>query len=395
MKASVPDAAAQSQREPFSQYSGRIEAWRLFFPSALLFAPANVLFWLAARDGLITPSGVTSAAWHGGEMLFGYGFAVMAGYLLRPLPVAGLVALWCLWLAGRLLVLVPVAVLPVLVEFVIAAAFPLLIAALGVRRFGSIKRARNLPFPLIMMTLGLAAAAALAVQLGLAPYPLRSPPVLAASVVALLIMIMGGRLVPTATIGALRARGRIVRIVVRPVVELSLFLLVLAWVLSDAFLGPRPAGVLALAAGATLIFAMSGWHLARTLHDPLVWPLHLGFVWLAAGCVLLGLERLGLVAIPDAGALHALTAGGIGTVTLTMIVRVTRYRVGVLGSSISLLHALQLIMALAVVIRVGGGWVVPSLSGLMLWLAALAWTVAYLLGARLVIPAAWRQRGQR
>lgn len=383
------------RRLPFSAPPEGIEAWRLFFPTALLFAPANVLFWLAVRDGLITPAGAVSAAWHGSEMVFGYGFAVIAGYLLRPLPPGRLCALWVLWLAGRLLVLLPVGVLPGPAVFVVAVAFPLLIAGLGVRRFGSIKRARNLPFPLIMLVLGLSAGVAFAVQGDLIPHPLLSPAVLAASVVALLIMIMGGRLVPTATIGALRARGLIVRIVVRPWVELALCVLVLGWVASDAFIGPQPAGVFALAAGATLLAAMSGWHPVRTLHDPLVWPLHLGFVWLAAGCVLAGCERLGFIAVPNAGALHALTAGGIGTVTLAMILRVTRYRAGVFEGSTILLHVLQLVMAGAVLVRVGGGWVVPTLSSPLLWVSALAWAAAYLLAACLVVPAAWREKEAR
>lgn len=369
-----------------------VEAWRLFFPSALLLAPVNVLAWLAARDGLIVLPGIASAAWHGRELVFGYAFAVMAGYLLRPLPLSGLLALWGLWLAGRLLVLLPPATLPALVEFAVAAAFPLLIAALGAHRFGAVKRARNLPFPLVMVVLGVAAGAAFAVQTGLLPYPLRSPAALAASLVALLIMIMGGRLVPTATVGALRARGLIVRIPVRPAVELALFLLVLGWVASDAFLGPRLAGALALAAAAVLALTMSGWHLARILHDPLVWPLHLGFAWLLLGCVLLGLERLGFITTPDAGALHALTAGGIGTVTLVMMMRVTRYRAGLLLASPARLHGLYLVMALAVAIRVGGGWLLPQLHEAMLWASAIAWTLAYLGSAALVIGAALRPR---
>lgn len=392
---SVPVAEQGVRRLPFSAVPEGIEVWRLFFPTALLFAPANVLFWLAVRDGLIAPPGSVSAVWHGSEMVFGYGFAVIAGYLLRPLPPARLFALWGLWLAGRLLVLLPAGMLPAAVAFPVAAAFPLLIAAVGVRRFGSIKRARNLPFPLIMLVLGLSAGAVFGVQSGLLPHPLHSPAALAANIVALLIMIMGGRLVPTATVGALRTRGLIVRIVVRPTVELALCVLVLGWVASDAFIGPRPAGMFALAAGATLLVAMSRWHPLRTLHDPLVWPLHLGFVWLVAGCVLGGGERLGFFAMPDAGALHALTAGGIGTVTLAMILRVTRYRAGTFAGSTILLHALQVVLAGAVLVRVGGGSVAPSLSGPLLWSSALAWTAAYLLAASLVVPAAWRAQRSR
>lgn len=369
-----------------------VDPWRLFFPSALILAPANALLWLAARDGLIEPAGIGSAAWHGGEMLFGYSFAVMAGYLLRPMPLAALVTLWLTWLGGRLLWLLPPATLPPGLELALAAAAPVVLAGLGAFRFAAVKRPRNLPFPLVMTALALAALGTIAVQLGLLPYPLRSPAILAAYLVSLLVMIMGGRLVPTATVGALRDIGRIVRIRPRPRIEIAVLAGMLGLVASDGFLGPTAAGIVVLAVGALLALQMARWRSGSTLHDPVVWPLHLGFFWLTLGCVLVGLERLGLIASPDAGALHALTVGGIGTVTLVMMTRVTRYRAGEIASSRRRLQGLQLVMALAVLVRVVGGWLLPAQRGAMLWASAFAWTVAYAGSAVLLIRAALRPR---
>lgn len=369
-----------------------IEPWRIFFPSALLLAPGNVLLWLAARDGVIDPAGIGSAAWHGREMLFGYSFAVMAGYLLRPMPVPALALLWLAWLTGRLLWLLPAGVLPAGVELALAVVFPAVLALLGALRFAAVKRPRNLPFPLIMLALGLAAAGTFAVQLGLLSYPRLSPVILAAYLVSLLIMMMGGRLVPTATVGALRARGRYVRIPSQPYLEAATLACVLALVASEGFIGPTAAGATALAACVVLLLQMSRWRGAGTLHDPEVWPLHLGFFWLALGCALIGLERLGVLVLPDAGALHALTAGGIGTVTLVMMTRVTRYRAGGAAFPTAMMQGLQLLMALAVTIRVTGGWAFAGHRTEMLWLSAAAWTVAYTGSAVLLLPAALRAR---
>ncbi len=365
-----------------------IEPWRLFFPSALLLAPANVLLWLAARDGLIQPAGIGSAAWHGREMLFGYAFAVMAGYILRPMPLLPLAVFWFAWLGGRLLWLLPPGSLTPGVELALAAASPALLAVLGALRFVTVKRLRNLPFPLILVALGLAAVGAFAVQLGLLPYPRRSPAILATYLVSLLIMFMGGRLVPTATVGALRAVGRLVRIRPRPVLEVATLAGMIGLMAGDGFIGPAVAGSMALAVGFILLLQMTRWRSLGTLHDPEVWPLHLGFLWLALGCVLTGLERLDVIASPDAGALHAITTGGIGTVTLVMMTRVTRYRAGDLASSVGRLQGLQVIMALAVIVRVAGGWVFPGHRDAMLWLSAAAWAVAYTGSAALLLPAA-------
>ncbi len=368
--------------------AARVGPWRLFFPSALLLAPINVLLWLAVRDGLIAPAGIDSAAWHGGEMLFGYSFAVIAGFLLQPMRWPALLLLWLAWLAGRLLWLVPA--LPVLAELAVAGGFPVVLAVLGARRFAAVRRARNLPFPLILITLGLGALGAAAAQLGLLPHPKRSPTVLAVYLVMLLVALMGGRLVPTATVGALREQGIIVRIPPRPLLELSILVAILGLAIADGFLAPWAAGGTALAVAALLIAQMRDWRGIRTASDSDLWPLHAGFVWLALGCALVGLERLGIVALPDAGALHALAAGGIGTVTLVMMLRVTRHRAGGLVTAPALLHGLHSTLALAVALRVAGGWALPDHRGLMLWLSAAAWLIAYGLAAALVLPAARR-----
>jgi uncharacterized protein involved in response to NO len=368
----------------------QFEPWRLFFPSALLLAPVNVLMWLAGRDGLIAPPGPAFATWHGREMLFGYTFAVIAGYLLAPMSFPAILCLWLLWLAGRLLGLLPPMLMPPLLELVVAGGFPAVVAVLGVRRFAVLKRARNLPFPVIMAVLGALAVTTYAVELGLLPFPAQQPTVLVAYVVAMLIMIMGGRLVPTATIGALRNRGLLTRIRVSPWQEGAIVAGMLTLVWSEISGRSGIAGVAALAIAAILALRMRHWHSISVWHDPAVWPLHLGFVWLVLGSALIGLERLGFIQVPDAGALHALAAGGIGTITLVMMSRVTGYRAGAPEISAGVLHALQITMALAVAIRIGGGLVFPGERTVMLWLSAAAWAAAYGGSAAILLPEALR-----
>jgi uncharacterized protein involved in response to NO len=364
-----------------------LEPWRVFFPSALLLAPFNVLLWMAARDGLVTVPGIDSAAWHGREMLFGYGFAVMAGYLLKPMPPAALLLLWLLWLGGRLTWLLPPATPPG-VEFVVGAAFPIILAVAGVRRFAVIKRLSNLGFPIVLAALGLAALGAYAAQAGWATPPRRSPAVLSVYVVAALIMIMSGRLAPTITVGVLREAGILARIPPRPLLEVATVAGMLALALLDGFGLQRAAGLVALGVATILLVQSCRWTTLFVLRDPEAWPLHLGFFWLAAGCALIGVERLGLIHPPDSGALHALAAGGIGSVTLVMMVRVTRYRAGARPGSTAWLQACQAVMAVAVMLRVGGGWAMPAWRDLMLWLSAAAWTTAYAGTAVLLMPLA-------
>lgn len=368
----------------------QIDPWRLFFPSALLLAPVNVLAWLALRHGLVDWPVSVSAAWHGQEMLFGYSFAVIAGYLLQAMAAPLVFLLWLLWLAGRLLWLAPPAGLDPRLALLIGGAFPAALAVLGTRRFLAVKRARNLAFPLIVTALGFAGVGSYATELGLLPPPERSAVVLSVYVVALLIMVMGGRAVSTATVGALRSQGHYVRIPPRPVLEAATALGMVAFMVLDGSGQPQAAGLVSLAIAMIIVLRMRDWHFGGVLHDPEVWPLHLGFLWLATGLALIGLERLAVISLPDSGTLHALAAGGIGTVTLVMVLRVARQRASEPLAATRWLQLLQLIMALAVLLRVGGGWVLPDHRNLLLWLSAAAWAIAFGLGALQLLPAVLR-----
>lgn len=365
------------------------EPWRLFFPSALLLAPLNVLAWLAVRQGIVDwPA--ASASWHGREMVFGYSFAVIAGYLLPAFPLRRVVGLWLLWLLGRLACIVPPGTLLPWLQLAASAAFPATVAILGFRRFHAAKRARNLAFPMIMLVLGAAGVATYAAEVGWLPMPAQNPAVLSVYVVSLLVMVMGGRAVPTATVGSLRAQGRVLRVVPRPRLEAAGIFGMLSLLVLDMLGLGLAAGLAALAVAVVLALQMVRWHSLSVLGDPETWPLHLGFFWLGLGLTLIGLQRLGFILPPDAGALHALAAGGIGTVTLVMLLRVARQRSGILPASPTLLQALQLALVVAVTLRVGGGWVLPGHRELVLWLAGMAWLVAFGLGTAVLVPAALR-----
>jgi uncharacterized protein involved in response to NO len=188
----------------------------------------------------------------------------------------------------------------------------------------------------------------------------------------------------------LRLRGELVRIAPRPALEAASALALLAFLAVDAAGRATAAGQLALLAAALVALRVTGWHTLRVLHDPDTWPLHAGFVWLALGLVLAGLGRLGLVTLPDAGALHALAAGGIGTVTVTMMLRVARQRSGELQATTAALHALQALLLLAVLLRVAGGWALPEGRAAMMWAAGSAWAVAFGAAAAIVLRAAFR-----
>lgn len=126
--------------------------FRPFFLSAAIWAALAVPVWLATY--LVGPGTTpfeTGLVWYVHEMVFGYGAAVVAGFLLTAipnwtgrLPVSGmpLVLLWLLWCAGRLaFTLEPV---PDPLGALIESAFLICFAALVWREVIAGRNTRNL-----------------------------------------------------------------------------------------------------------------------------------------------------------------------------------------------------------------------------------------------------------
>jgi uncharacterized protein involved in response to NO len=74
------------------------------------------------------------------------------------------------------------------------------------------------------------------------------------------------------------------------------------------------------AAGAAAMLRLSRWRGLQTTAEPLLLILHVGYGWLALGLLLLGADLVSGL-LPPGAALHALTVGAIGTMTLAVMTR--------------------------------------------------------------------------
>ncbi|HEX5766792.1 MAG TPA: NnrS family protein [Burkholderiales bacterium] len=119
--------------------------------------------------------------------------------------------------------------------------------------------------------------------------------------------------------------------------------------------------------GARLPAAESAW--TASLREPLLFVLHLGYVWLALGLVLVGLDA-------SSAALHALTVGAIGTMTLAVMTRASLGHTGRALSADGATIAIYVLVTLAALLRVlsplAGAHAVTVNS-----LAGLAWSGAF------------------
>jgi uncharacterized protein involved in response to NO len=193
----------------------------------------------------------------------------------------------------------------------------------------------------------------------------------------MLITLVGGRIIPSFTRNWLAKR--------RPEMSApALFgladriALALAGLALAAWVA-APKSILApwaeLAAAIAIGFRLSRWRGNAIMREPLLWVLHLGYGWLALGFLILGLVGLAPV-LPETAALHALTVGAIGTMTLAVM---TRASLGHTGRPLTAgpgTTAIYVLVTLAALLRL----VAPLESSAyvtMLALAGLAWSGAF------------------
>lgn len=305
--------------------------FRPFFLGGALWAIIALALWLWVLAGQITiPTAFDALAWHRHEMLFGFVGAVIAGFLLTAipnwtgrLPIAGgpLASLFGLWLSGRLAVLFSADLGPAIAA-IIDVGFYLVLAAVAAREVIEANN-RNVPIVGLVLLFGIAngldhlAAAGILVDPAL-------PWQLAVTLVTLMISLIGGRIVPSFTRNWLAKCGVTQGLPGQPnrfdMVTIGLTALaLLAWVSAPS--GWLPGALLAVASAAQAM-RLARWKGWKTVRDPLVLILHVGYAWVPIGLGLLAASQLGSAVVQSA-AVHALTAGAMGTMILAVMTRAT------------------------------------------------------------------------
>lgn len=362
--------------------------FRPFFLGAALWAPLALALWLGMLAGVVSlPLAFDALAWHQHELLFGYVGGVLAGFLLTAIPnwtgrppVSGLplLGLVLLWAAARSLNLLGGATGP----WIPAAAdvgFCAVLAALALREIIASRSWRNLPVVVLLACWGVGCALSQAGPLGAGTGEVGRR--LGFGAVFVLIGLIGGRVVPSFTRNWLSQRGT--SILPAPMGRLdhaamaALVVAILFWIAAPA---SGLTGGLLIVAGFGLLVRLARWCGASTVAQPLVLILHLGYGWLGAGLALLGVAILRPAAVGMPAAMHALTAGAIGTMTLAIMTRATLGHTGrTLAADATTIWIYGLVQAGALLRVLAPA--LPHHYGLALDLAGLVWAGAFVLFA--------------
>lgn len=376
----------QTTAETLRAYRGPVIfsfGFRSFFLGGAIWAfLAMGIFAGSMWGGAALPITMGLIDWHVHELLYGFLPAIAAGFLLTAipnwtgrLPVAGLplAAIFVIWAAGRAAI-----AFSALIGAYAAAAVDLLflvgLAALIGREIIAGKNLRNLKILVLigLLALGNAIFHMEVIAQGFSDYGIR----VGVGIAILLIMIIGGRIIPSFTRNWLARRQE--ANLPAPFNRFDVAAIAIGgaaiaiWiVLPDN----SATAIIAAVAGAAHLIRLARWRGEMTLAEPLVAVLHAGYAFVPLGFLLLALS----IAAPDillpSAAVHGWTAGAVGLMTLAVMTRASLGHTGRDLTATPGIVGIYLAAALGALARIaaGFGWQ----PDLMLKIGAIGWILAF------------------
>jgi len=160
---------------------------------------------------------------------------------------------------------------------------------------------------------------------------------------------------------------------------------------ADVLQAPAAAvAVLAAAVAAAHVARLYLWQPWRTMRTPLVWILHASYGWIVVYLVLRALAGIGGVA--ESLAVHALTIGAIGGMTIGMMTRTARGHTGRPITADAFEVTCFVLIQLAALIRVLGGMLAPGAYSVTVIVSGICWSAAFAIYAVRYWPVLSRAR---
>lgn len=301
--------------------------FRPFFLGAGIFAIISMTVWIASylAAAPLEIESISPMQWHAHEMLYGYGLAVIAGFLLtavknwtgiQTLHGKALIALFALWVVARLLMLVGTSFIALAALFdllfglmlLTAVAHPI-IQAKQWRQLAIISKLLILIAGNCLFYLGALGIVENVVHLSLYG---------ALYLIISLIMLVGRRVIP---FFIERGVEETVKLRQYRWLDISILILFILFFINELFIGIAEltlftAGLLFVSNGLRLI----NWHTFGIWQAPLLWGLYLSLWLINTGFLLMAIQYW--LPISTILTVHLFTIGGIALMSLSMMSRV-------------------------------------------------------------------------
>jgi uncharacterized protein involved in response to NO len=358
--------------------------FRPFFFGAALFAGIAVQAWIFVLGGIFDLNFLyPPREWHVHEMVFGFLPCVIAGFLLTAIPnwtdrppLRGLplMLLFSLWLAGRISMACPL--FSGSVAAIVDSSFLVALAGVVWREIIAGQVWNRAPIGIVISLYAIANIVFHVLALGNTETDLAAR--MALALLMILLALIGGKNTPGLTEDFFEEAGR--RTQALPfsrfdgVSILFVVIAAMAWIVQPQHL---VTGWLLVTAGLANVIRLSRWHGWMTWPEPLVLIIHVGYGWLGMSLLILGSSILGW-GLPTSDAIHALTTGAVGSMTLAVMTRATLGHTGRQKHAGPLTVLIYLMINLGAILRL----LAPTIEGsttLILGLATIGWSGAYLL----------------
>lgn len=358
--------------------------FRPFFLLGSLHVALLIIYWAVSFFTGELPSGhFDPITWHAHEMIYGFVTAIIAGFLLTASAnwtaskaVSGykLITLVVLWLLGRAVFLLPlmnVTISPWVTLFVDISFLPAVVLVLS-RPLIKSRQIKNMQFLIVLSIMAIGNVLTHLASFGFIDYSYASKGTyLGINLIIVIMVILGGRVIPFFTQNVVK--GEVTR---NPLVEKAVHASVWIYVLLDFLTeGASPTAWVALIAGILNIIRMSGWMTFKTKNIPILWVLHLAYLWIGVGFIIVFLSEL-FSLLPRSVAIHSFTAGAMGILIIGMISRVS---LGHTGRPLRLAKGFVIaywLVSLGAVVRVGSGFI-PEWYNHGIFLSGVSWGAGF------------------
>ncbi|MGB0900195.1 NnrS family protein [Halocynthiibacter sp.] len=306
--------------------------FRILFLLAALWAAYVMMAWIGFwAAGTELPSGaMLPQDWHVHSLLYGFAPAVLGGFLLTAIPnwtgtkmitgtpLALIATLWALgrvaiWLSGSL---------PLIIVILLDVSFLLALLIISARILIKSGNKKNMPVLAIILLFLMGQVFFDVISLAGGYASVTPGAKLSMSAIILLISLIGGRIVPAFTRNWLVKKGADDLPVMfsrfdKVVVGLSGVTL-LSWVMTQANL---ITGLLMLITGALHLIRQGRWQGQQTGSALIVMMLHLAYLFIPLGFILLGLSMTFPMSVPAMAGQHAWLSGAMGGMMLAVMTR--------------------------------------------------------------------------
>jgi len=367
--------------------------FRIFFLAGALWAILGAPLWMMQYAGLFPfVTQLNPHVWHGHAMLSGYAGAIVAGFLLtapgnwtgqRLLHGLPLAVLFSFWLAGRVLPLPPF--VPAFAAFLADSIFFGFLALYLGRLLYRFRHYQNLSFAFF---LGLLALAQWVVYAGWQmPRGNSAGNAILLYSILFIVFLLGGRVIPNFT----KARFPEARVRIAGSVETAVYATTAVAMLTSFLAIPDGIHVFLWSLAAIAhAFRWFGYFTWEVFKEPFLWILHLGYAWVVIGFLLQAISYGGVELFHLAR--HALTVGGIGCITLGMMVRVTQGHTGLRVQATWPAPTVFGLICVSALFRVVFPLLMPDPYVWALWLAVCTWSAAFLIFILIYGPLLFRSR---